>query len=127
MTMSSENQKESHLKDINMQMDSPEHIYTFLTGVKPDTVYSKRIWEGLANAFYYEMHNNPYYYNKEQLDAVLELGKQYDVSIPSEEMQKVIKFTKEAIENTENLDINLKKDFEYEFTGTPSRESTKNL
>lgn len=110
-----------------MQMDSVEDIYNFLTGVQPDTVFAKRIWEGLANAYYYDMNNSPYYYNKEKLDFILELARKYNLSIPSDEMQKTIKFTKDSIENLENIDLNTQNDFEYEFTGTPSSARSKNL
>lgn len=110
-----------------MQMDSVEDIYDFLTGMQPDTVFAKRIWEGLANAYYYDMNNNPYYYNKEKLDFILELAQKYNLSIPSDEMQKTIKLTKNSIENLENVDLNTKNDFDYEFTGTASGARSENL
>ena len=110
-----------------MDMQSIDGMYEVILNNKPDTIFAKRVWEGLANTFFYRVQNDPYTDRKHQLEEVMRLAMVYDVKIPSDEMQYTLKYIDESLEINGDVDLERKKDFNYEFSRTPSRKSAENL
>jgi hypothetical protein len=110
-----------------MRIETADDIYSVITTNTPDTIFAKRIWEGLANAFYQLALNDPLYDSKKKLETVLELAKQYDVQVPSDQYRHVENFMKASLETGGTFDSERIKDLEYEFSRTVSRESAENL
>lgn len=110
-----------------MKLETIDDIYDVLTNTKPDTIFAQRIWEGLANTFYYRVKTDPYGNWSLKMHTINQLASEYDLKIPSEQMQRALNFMNDSMQIGKEIDPERIKDLEYEFTRTPSRESAKNL
>lgn len=110
-----------------MDMTTIEGIYNVLTMAKPDNVFALRVWEGLANTFYYRALDDPMNDYKVKLAKIMELADEYEVSIPSAQMQAALKHMKLAVEANGNTELETKMDLEYEFSRITGSQSSENI
>jgi hypothetical protein len=107
----------------NEEIRTVDDMYNTLVRMQPETVFAKRIWEGIANTFYYSAINDPYHNKTDQINKIKELAETYHLTIPSQEFQQLIKLKNSEIQNIDNIDKNLIN----EFRTITERESSQDL